>query len=193
MLHFLLCHFGRDIAGEDNNSIGSTIVLLKPGFYVIQTGRIQIFHGADGTPAIRVSFRKNPLQQTVFSFTVRRVVALTFFVLHHATLVIQLFLCDGTEQMPHAIRFHPQRKVNGGRRNILEVVGAVKPGGTVHIGGAYLFKGLEVFAVVVFRAVKHKVFKQVSEAGFTGFLIFRPHVVPNRDRDNGRFVIFMDQ
>ena len=41
-------------------------------------------------------------------------------------------------------------------------------------------------------ASEHQVFEPVSEAGLTRLFVFRSDVIPEIDRDDGRFVVFVD-
>ncbi|KAG1254596.1 hypothetical protein G6F65_016977 [Rhizopus arrhizus] len=93
--------------------------------------------------------------------------------------------------MAHAVRFHPQRHVQRGGRDVLEVVGAVGIGGAVLVGGTDLLERLEVLAVVVFAALEHQVFEQVREAGAAGRFVLAAHVVPDVDRYDRRLAIGM--
>ena len=74
----------------------------------------------------------------------------------------------------------------------MEGVGAVGVGGPVDVGDADLFERLEVVVVEVFRAVEHEVLEQVREAGLAELFVLRADVIPQVDRDDGRFVVFMD-
>src|SRR5690348_16382658 len=56
---------------------------------------------------------------------------------------VELALADGPEQVAHAVRFHPQRHVEGGRRHRFKIVGAVERCRPVHVGCASLLEGLE--------------------------------------------------
>ena len=93
------------------------------------------------------------------------VVALALLVLDHAALLVELALVDRAEQVAHAVGLHPQRRVERGGRHGLEVVGAVEPGGAVHVGGAGLLERREVLVLDVLGAVEHQVLEQVREPG----------------------------
>ena len=86
--------------------------------------------------------------------------------------------------MAHAIGFHPQGHIQCGGRHILEVVGTVAVGRTVHIGGADLFEGLKILALIVLGTIEHQVFKQVGEATAARRLILGTYVVPHVDGNN---------
>ncbi len=120
------------------------------------------------------------------------VLPLPFLVLHHPPLLIELGLVDGAQEMPHAVGLHPQRDVEGGRGNVLEVIGAIVIGGTVEVGGPQRFEHLEVVVVVVLAAVEHQMLEEVGETGTPGFLVLRAHMVPDVHCDDGCLVILMD-
>ena len=45
---------------------------------------------------------------------------------------------------------------------------------------------------MVLAAAEHEVLEEMSEAGLAGPLVLRAHVVPDVDRDDGRFVVLVD-
>jgi hypothetical protein len=117
---------------------------------------------------------------------------LALFVLDHAALVVELLLRDGAEQMPHAIRLHPQREIERRGRHGLKIVGPVEPGGAVHAGRADALHRLEPLAVVVLRAVEHQMLEQMREAGLARGLVLRADVVPDADGDDRGFTVLVD-
>ena len=135
--------------------------------------------------------REHARKDVIFGQAVRLIVALAFFVLHYAALFIESFLRDRAEHVSHAIGFHPQRHIKRRFWHVLEIVGAIKIGGAVHIGGAHTFERLEVFVVVILAAVEHQVLKQMREAGFAAHFILGANVVPDIDRNNRRFSVFV--
>ena len=106
-----------------------------------------------------MAFREGLLSEVSPDTAIRLRFTLAFFVLYHATLFVEFFLCYRTQQMTHAVRFHPQCHIQRRRRHILEVVGTVIVGGAVHFGGAGTLKRSEVFVIVVFGTIKHQVLK----------------------------------
>ncbi len=180
-----------DIAGQYQHGIVRAVPALEPGFDVIQGGGIEIVHRTDDRVVIRVAFRIAGLQQMIEHAAVRLVFTLAFFVLYHATLLIQPGLVDGAEQMAHAVGFHEQGHVQGRSRHVLEIVGAVGVGGAVLIGGADQFEGFEEFALVVFRALEHQVFEQVRETAAAERLVLGSDVVPDVDGDDRRLTVGM--
>ncbi len=137
-------------------------------------------------------FRKRAFNYVVPHLAVGLVFTLALFVLHDAALFVEFLLRDGAQHVSHAVGFHPERHVERGLRNILEIVGAIEVCRTVHVRGANAFEGLEVLVVVVLGAVEHQVFKQVREAGFAGLLVLGADVVPDVDGDDRRLVVLVD-
>jgi hypothetical protein len=121
------------------------------------------------------------------------VVALALLVLDDAPLLVELLLLDRAEQMPHAVRLHPQRNVERGGRHVLEVVRPIVRRGAVEIGGADPLHRLEVILVVVLRSVEHQVLEQVGEAGLAGLFVLGPDVIPDVHGDDGRLVVLVHQ
>ena len=119
------------------------------------------------------------------------VLTLALLVLHCAALRIQFLLPDRAEQVAHAVGLHPQRGVQRSARHGLEVVGAVEPGGAVHVGGADLFERLVISALVVLRAGEHQVLEQMGEAGLAGRLVAGADVVPDAHCHHLRLVVFV--
>jgi hypothetical protein len=102
-------------------------------------------------------------------------------VLHHAALVVELLLRHRRKQEPHAVGLEPERELQPVRRNGLEIVGAVQPGGAVH-GAAYPLDVGDVLRVGhVLRALEHHVLEEVREAGPPRPLVTASDVVPEVD------------
>jgi hypothetical protein len=74
----------------------------------------------------------------------------------------------------------------------LKIIGPIKICRAIHVGGADQFEWLEVLVIVIFGTVEHQMFEQVCETGFPAFLVFGANVIPDIDRDNRRFVVFVD-
>ncbi len=131
-------------------------------------------------------------EDAVKDLAVGLVLALALLVLHHATLLVQLVLRDGAEQVPHAVRLHPQRHVQRRLRHVLEIVGPVEICRTVHVGSTDQFERLEVLVIVIFRTVKHQVLVKVCETGLATFFILRADVIPDVYCDDRCFIVLMD-
>ena len=162
---------GIDVAGQNQHRVGRAIILAEPILDIIERSRVQILHRPDRTPAIGVSHGEQPLQRAVFDQAIRLIVAAALLVLHDAALLVEFFLGYHAEQMPHAVRFHPQRHFQRRGRDVLKVVGAVEPGRSVHRGGADFVKWLEILVIVIFRTVEHQVFEKMSKTGLARFFV----------------------
>ena len=127
---------GGDVAGEHEHRVGGAVVGAEPVLHVLERGRVEVFHRADGLPRIRMAGRIGVCGDDLGDLAVGLVLALALLVLHHAALLVEHLLVDGAEQVAHAVGFHPQRHVERRGRHVLEVVGAVEPGGAVQLGGA---------------------------------------------------------
>jgi hypothetical protein len=180
-----------DVAGQHQHRVVRAVPGAEPGLHVIQRRRVEIVHRADHAVVVRVANRIHRLVELVPGLAVGLVLALALLVLHHAALLVQRGLVDRTDQMAHAVRFHPQRHVQRGGRHVLEIVGAVGIGGAVLVGGTHLLERFEELAVVVFAALEHQVFEQVREAGAAGRFVLAAHVIPDVDRDDRRLAIGM--
>ena len=132
------------------------------------------------------------LEDDVVDAPVGLVLALALLVLYHPALLVEPFLVDHAEQVPHAVRLHPQGEVQGVGRDDLEVVGAVGVRGAVHAGGAHAFERLEELAGIVLGAVEHQVFEKMGETRLAGFLVLRADVVPDVDGGHRRLRVLVD-
>jgi hypothetical protein len=92
----------------------------------------------------------------------------------------------------HAIRFHPQRELERGRRNILEVVRAIAVRRAVLVGRADQLERREELTGVVLRLLEHQVLEQVREATAPARLVLRADVVPDVDGDDRCLAIRVD-
>ena len=105
-LYFLLCGLGIDVSCHHDHRVGGAVVGPEPFLDVVQLGGIQVFHGADGGPGIRMVWRVELGGEEVPHLAIRLVLSLALLVLHHTPLLIQLRLADGAGQMAHAVGFH---------------------------------------------------------------------------------------
>ncbi len=71
------------------------------------------------------------LREQLLGHPVRLIFTLSFFVLHNAPLQIERLLVQRAQQVPHAIGLHPQRKVDRGCGDILEIIRAIGIGGAI--------------------------------------------------------------
>src|SRR5690606_15371472 len=182
-----------DVAGQHQHRVVRAVPGAEPLLHVLERGRVEVVHRADGGVVVRVPFGVHGLGDHLAELAVGLVLALALLVLDHAALFVEHLLVDRAEQVAHAVGFHPQRHVQRGGRHVLEVVGAVGVGGAVHVGRAGLLERLEVLARVVLGTVEHQVLEQVREAAAPGRLVLAAHAVPDVDRhDRGLVVLVHD-
>ena len=149
---------------------------------------------SDDGAVIGMPLRKQRLVDRLFDDAVRAVlVALAAFVADDVLLVRQALLIDDFEEVPHAIGFEPQRRLELIRRNGLEVIGAIETGGAVDAGRADASEDAEVRVVFdVLRALEHHVLEQVRKAGPAWRLVRGTDVVPHADADERHAMIFRE-
>ena len=136
--------------------------------------------------------REGLLGHTVPHGAVRTILALALFVLDHLPLLIKTLLVDRPHKVAHAIRFHPKRQIQGGRRYSLEVVSAIAAGGAILVRRASLFERGKKLTLVIFRALEHQMLKQVGKAALSVRFIFGTDLVPEINRNHRGFVVFVD-
>ena len=159
---------------------------------IVERRGVQVVHRPDRRMVVGVAVRIGVLEDRQEDLAVGLVLALPLLVLHHAALLVEPLLVHRAEHVPHAVRLHPERHVEGRGRHHLEVVRAVLVRGAVHAGGPDPVEGLEVVVVEVLAAVEHQVLEQVRETGLAGRLVGRPDVVPDVDGDDRRLVVLVD-
>ena len=131
--------FRRDVAGDHQRDVVRAVIGLEPLLNVAQRGGVQILHGADDGPRVRMADRIGVFGDEFVADGVRLIFALAFFVLHDAALQVELLLIEHAEQMAHAVAFGEQNVVEHGGGNVFEIIGAVVVGGAVQVGGADVF------------------------------------------------------
>ena len=129
----------------------------------------------------------------LFGHTVGLVLALAFFVLHHAALQVELLLIEHAQQMSHAIALGEQRVVEHRGGHIFEIIGAIVVGRPVQIGRTDLLHRVDVGVIEVIAAAEHQMLEQVGESGLAGLLVLRSHVVPRVHGHHRSLVILMDE
>ena len=85
--------------------MGRSNVLNHPSR--LQRSRVQILHGADHGPRIRMLGGISGPRDQFAVRAIRLVIALALFVLHHAALQIESLLSNASEQMAHAVGLQP--------------------------------------------------------------------------------------
>ncbi len=133
-----------------------------------------------------------PLDDEVLGDPEGLVEILADLVLDDAALFVEPGLADGPLEVAHPVRFHPQDEVEGGRRDVLEVVRPVLVGRPVEVRRSDLLHRLEVVVVVVLAPVEHQVLEEVGEPRPAGLLVLRADVVPDVEGDDGRLVVLVD-
>src|ERR1051326_941259 len=101
---------------------------------------------------------------------------LALFVLHYSALQVERLLINGSKQVPHAIRFEPERVIQRRARNILKIIRAVGIGSAVQIGGSDRLHRFDVPTRVMLAAAEHQVLEQMRKPGLSGPLVFRSDV-----------------
>ena len=190
---FLAGNFGSDVAGDDDGDVVGAVVSLKPFLDVLHAGGVEIGHGADDGPRIRMADRISTFGDELPGHAVGLIFTLTFFVLNHAALQVEFFLVENRKQVAHAIAFGEQRVIKHGGRDVFEIIGAIVVRGAVEVGGADAFHGVDVGEIEIFAAAEHQVFEEVGETGLAGFFVFGADVIPGVDGDDGSFVVLVDQ
>ena len=113
--------------------------------------------------AIGMTGWKQPFVKIVIDPPVRLIITLALFVLYNTDLVVEFLLGNGAQQMSHPVRLQPQDQVQRWCGHRLEIVGSIQRGRTIQAGRTHLLHGLKPFTVIIFAAVEHQMFKQVSK------------------------------
>ena len=140
---------------------------------------------------IRVRSREQRLHDFIEDQTAWLIVALPFFVLDNAALVIELLLRDRAQQITHAVAFQPEGAFKRRLGNGLEIIRTVEIGRAVVIGRTHFLQVLEVVFRRIFGAVEHEVFEQMGETGLALRFVLGTDIVPHGQRDDGRLFIGM--
>ena len=192
----VLLHFGRrlgiDISGDGDHRVRRAVVGLEPLLHVVERGGVQVFHGADRGPRIRMPRRIGVRRDQLKRLAVRLVLPLPLLVLHHTALLVEFRLIDGAQQVAHPVTFKEEYRIERGSGHVLEVVRAIHVRGAVQIRGAQRTQRLEIVVVEVLASVEHEVFEEMGEPGLARFLVLGAHVIPHVYRNNRRFSILMN-
>jgi len=179
------------VAADNQHRVGRAVVRTEPLAHVVERRRVQVLHGADDGPRIRMPLRVHERREPVPDAAIRTVLPLPLLVLDDAALLIELRLVDCAEQVPHPIRLEPERAVERALRNGLEVVRAIVVRRAVDAGRTHLRRLAEPVGVRVFAAVEHQVLEQMREARATRALVLRADVVPDVHTDDRRLVVLV--
>ena len=80
-------------------------------------------------------------------------------------LLVEAGLVDGAQHVAHAVGLHPQRHVDSRLRHVLEIVGAIEPGGAVQ-GSPGRLNAPEMLALGhVLRSLEEQMLEEVREPG----------------------------
>ena len=184
---------GVDVAREGQRRVSRMVETLEERAHVVERRRAEIVGAADGEPVIRVLRREEGAHRGHGRHAVRPVlVVLAPLVQHDLALVDELRLGQRRQQVPHAVRFHPERELEAVGRHHFPVVRAVRVRRAVE-DAAGLLEGLEVAVVVVRRTLEHQVLEQVCEARAARLLVLRSDVVPEVHGDDRAPVVLVDQ
>ena len=187
------CGCQINITSQSNHCVVGPIVCLKPFFHIVQCCCTEILHRSYSGPRIRMAFGKCCFCCLEKNLSIGPVFTLSLFILDDTGLIIESILINHAKKMAHPVRFHPQGKIESGCWNILKIIGSVVVGCSIHVGSTDLLKRTKVFIVVIFCAIKHQMFKQMSKTCFSGFLVLGSYVIPNIDSNDGYFMVFMHQ
>ncbi len=182
-----------DVARNRQRRVAGVVVTREERPYVVQACRAQIVRAADRQPVVRMVGREQRVDDGHAGHAVRAVlVVLPPLVEDDVALIAELLLGQRGEQVAHPVRFHPQRQLERAGRHNFPVVRAVGVGRPVEHGPC-LLERLEVAVIVVLGAFEHQVFEKVREAGASGLLVLRAHVVPQADRHDRAAVVLVNE
>ncbi len=159
--------------------------------HCVEADGVEVGDLADCGPVIRMIRSEERCHHRHGGQTVGPVlVVLPALVQHHVALVRELGLGQRRQQVAHAVRLHPQPKLERTGRQHFPVVGPVGVGRSVERGAGTLQR-LEVAMVVMRGPFEHQVLEEVRKAGVAGPFVLRSHVVPHVDRDNRAVVVLV--
>jgi len=149
---------------------------------------------SDDVGVIGVTLRKELVEHHLVDDAVRAVLdALPALVANDVLLIRKFLLVQAVQQVSHAIGLEPQAEFELIRRERLEVVGPIEARGAVDVAAAGAFDEFpEAIALHVLRPVEHHVLEQVREAGPSGLLVRRSHVVPDVHRNERQTMVFRE-
>ena len=177
---FLACGW-IEIADDREAGVIRRVVELEEIAHVLEFRRLDVGVRPHHVRVIGMALGEQFVEHAFLDDAVRAVLdALAALVAHHVLLVGQAGLIQLVGQIAHAVRFEPQSEFQLVRRNRLEIIGAVKIGGAVDVGGPRRFQVPEmIVAGNVFGALEHHVLEQVRESRAAREFIRRAHVIPD--------------
>ena len=119
------------------------------------------------------------------------IITLALLVLHDGALCIELGLRHRAKQMAHAIGLHEQRQIDRARGQRLDIVGAVIPGGAVVRSARGAQRLIEIRHIL--RSAEHQMLEEMRKTGLALGLILGADAVIDRDADDRRLAIRMDE
>ena len=175
-----------EIANEYEGRVVGTVVKVEELVDVLEPGRVDVGHVADGRMTVGVPLVVGALEQGLEREAVGAVlVRLPPLVLHDFALVVELLLRDPGLEEPHAVGLQPQAEIEFVRGQGLEVVRAVEPRRAVERAAGILHE-LEVLLLRhVLGSLEEEMLEEVREAGAAGALVLRSHMVHDVNGDEG--------
>ena len=156
--------FGRHVAGQRQHRIVRAVVVAMEGAHIVEAGVLQIDEAAVAVvvvlPLLEGLLRDVDPHEAAIGLVLH--VDADFF-LDHVLLVLQRL---GVEvERLHAIGFQPQDRFQCRHRGNLDVVGVIRPGGTIVAAAAAGDHLVERALRRIRRALEHQVLEEVREAG----------------------------
>ena len=160
--------------------------------HIFQLCGLDVLMRTHDVAVIRVALGIEQMEHSLFHDSIRRVFhALATLVAHDVLLVGKVGLIQLVGQIPHAVRFQPERQRQLVRWKSFVVVGAVEIGGAIDIARSRSFQKMEVrISRDVTRTFEHHVLEKMREACAAGQFVRRPYVVPQIDRHQRQPVVF---
>jgi hypothetical protein len=181
-----------NIAGERQRCIRGVIVGAEEIAHLIEGHRAEVLRRSDRQPVIGMVGRKEGRRQCDTGKAIRPVlVILPPLVQHDVALVLELFARQRRQQIPHAIRLHPEGELQRPRRHDLPVVGPIGIGGPVQ-QSTRLLQRLEISFVVVLGAFEHQMLEQMRESGASRLFVLGTDVIPDIHRHHRQLPMFVD-
>ena len=194
LLDELLRLRGIEVADDGDARVVRRVVAPEELARIGQTRRLNVRMRSDDGGVVGMRLRIEQVDQLLFRVSVRTVLhRLAPLVADHILLVGELLRIDRVEEIPHAIRFDPERQLEPVGGNRLEVVRPVVVRRAVDVGRARRFEHLEVRVLRrVLRPLEHQVFEQMCEARASLHFVGRADVIPEIHRDNRQPVILAE-